>query len=111
MNSQKPAHELRIGLNRAAIWKNSGEGNRTWYSVALSRSYKVGEEWKSTNSFNWSDLLEVGKLADLAHSWIFDQQSANQEDASETLNDESSNRPIPNPKPPVPNRPPTVARR
>jgi hypothetical protein len=69
----KPTHEIRFGTIRAAIWRNEGEtGVR--YNTQFARSYKDGEEWKSTDSFGREDLLTLAKIADCAHTWIFEQQ-------------------------------------
>ena len=40
------------------------------FNVTFERSYKDGEEWRTTNSFGRDDLLKLAKLADEAHSWI-----------------------------------------
>lgn len=70
----RPAHEVRIGAVKAAIWKNETAGG-VRYNVTLSRIYKDKEDdqWKSTDSFGRDDLLLLGKVADTAHSWIFQQ--------------------------------------
>lgn len=72
---QRPAHEIRLGRIRAAIWANQGD-NGTWYNVTLSRNYKDGDEWKSSTSFGRDELLTLAKVADLANSWIHDQSQA-----------------------------------
>ena len=70
MAGNKPVHELRFGRIRATIWANETEkGIR--HNVAISRSYKDGEEWKETTSFGRDDLLLVQKVADIAHTWIY----------------------------------------
>ena len=66
---KRPVHEIRIGLVRAAIWKNDGS-NGAWYSASIERIYKEGEEWKSTSSFGRDDLLVLAKVADQAHTWV-----------------------------------------
>jgi hypothetical protein len=66
---QRPAHEIRLGRIKAAIWANQAE-NGTWYNVTVSRSYKDGDEWKSSSSFGRDELLTLAKIADLANSWI-----------------------------------------
>src|SRR5262245_30155494 len=76
----KPVHDVRLGLVKAAIWINEHE-NGIWYQVNINRSYKdkEGDEWKSTDYFNRDDLLLVAKVADLAHTWICEQhQDRNQ---------------------------------
>src|SRR5712692_9980815 len=69
---QRPAHEIRLGRIKAAIWANQGD-NGTWYSVTLSRNYKDGDEWKSSASFGRDELLTLAKVADQANSWIHGQ--------------------------------------
>jgi hypothetical protein len=70
----KPAHTVRIGAIRAAVWENHS-GENIWYSVSLSRLYKDGDQWKNSESFNRDDLLAVAKVADQAHTWICEQQA------------------------------------
>src|ERR1700733_12925054 len=72
---QRPAHEVRLGRIKATIWANQND-NGTWYNVVLSRSYRDGEEWKSSSSFGRDELLTVAKAADLANSWIHNQSQA-----------------------------------
>lgn len=74
----KPAHKIRFGVLQVTIWRNSGEkGN--WYSVVPSRSYKDSDDaWRETESLGFDDLLTMAKLFDQAHSWIADQQRADQ---------------------------------
>jgi hypothetical protein len=68
----KPIHEVRLGHLKAAVWKNETEGG-VRYNVTLSRIYKDGDSWKSTDSFGRDDLLLLGKVADQTHSWIHAQ--------------------------------------
>ena len=61
----KPAHKIRNGILQVTIWRNHGEkGN--WYSVNLSRSYKVDEGWRETDALGQDDLLPAAKLLDMA---------------------------------------------
>jgi hypothetical protein len=69
---QRPAHEVRLGRVRATIWVNQTD-NGPRHNVTLSRLYKDGDEWKDATSFGRDDLPLVAKVADLAHSWIFEQ--------------------------------------
>lgn len=68
----RPVHQIRIGRIRAAIWANATE-HGVWHNVSFERSYKDGEDWKSSDSFGRDDLLTLAKLADLAHTWIVSQ--------------------------------------
>jgi hypothetical protein len=77
-NPVKPVHEVRLGSIKAAIWENQTE-NGTRFNVTVSRIYKDGEQWKSTDSFGRDDLLLLAKVVDLAHSWIFDNGKSRNE--------------------------------
>ena len=44
----KPTHEVRLGMIKAAIWKNDTENGGVRYNANFQRIYKDGEEWKHT---------------------------------------------------------------
>ena len=73
MDKNKPVQSLRYGALEAAIWANETP-NGTLYNVTFARRYKDGEEWKSSDSFGRDDLLVLAKLADQAHSWIYENK-------------------------------------
>ncbi|MCI0462773.1 MAG: hypothetical protein L0Z62_37980 [Gemmataceae bacterium] len=75
MAKQQPVHEIRFGAVKAAIWENQ-TNNGTRYSVTVSRLYKDGDEWKRSDSFGRDDLPLLAKVADLAHTWIFEHARA-----------------------------------
>lgn len=70
--TKKPVHEIRLGAIKAAIWANDTQ-NGVRHNVTLQRLYKDEDEWKSSDSFGRDDLLMVAKVANLAHTWIFEQ--------------------------------------
>lgn len=72
MEKQKPAHVVRFGRIKAAIWARQGP-NGSWYSVRVCRVYKEGEQWKQADSFGRDDLPLVCKALDKAHTWIYEQ--------------------------------------
>jgi hypothetical protein len=72
----KPLTDIRIGRIKAAIWENRTRNNGTMYNVTIVRLYKDGDEWKDSGSFGRDDLPLVAKVADLAHSWIYDRQQS-----------------------------------
>jgi hypothetical protein len=81
----KPAHKIRIGVLQVTIWRNTSDKG-SWYSVTASRSYKQGDEtWKETDSLNFDDLLPMGKLFDLAHTWVMHQQQADAKGRKESV--------------------------
>ena len=81
MANQRPDDEVRIGTVKAAIWQNQA-GDRTRYNVTFSKSFRDAEgQWKSTQSFGRNDLLVLAKVADMAHSRIFELQRTEDEPA------------------------------
>ena len=81
MANPKPISEVRIGRVKAAIWPNETKG-RTRHNVTFSRLYKDGDQWKSTQSFGRNDLLLLAKVADQAHSRIFELQQEEEPQAA-----------------------------
>ena len=72
MANQKPISEVRIGRVKATIWRN-GTDEQPRHNVTFSRLYKDDAgEWKSAQSFGRNDLLVLAKVADLAHSRLFE---------------------------------------
>ncbi|MGA2617117.1 MAG: hypothetical protein ABSF26_05860 [Thermoguttaceae bacterium] len=87
----KPVHEIRLGRLVAAIWENHLDDDSIRHNVTFSRLYKPeGEQWRNSSSFGRDDLLLLGKLADRAHSWIYDH-SQEQNGSSNEHNGDASN--------------------
>ena len=81
MANQRPHDEVRIGNVKAAIWQNHA-GDRTRYNVTFSKSYRDADgQWKTIQSFGCNDLLVLAKVADRAHSRIFELQRTEGESA------------------------------
>ena len=59
----KPVAELRIGAVKATVWENE-VGGITRHNVTFSRIYRDEDQWKTTHSFGFNNLLTVAKLAD-----------------------------------------------
>ncbi len=68
----RPVHELRMGRIKAAIWENE-TSNGTRHNVTITRIYKDADQWRDSSSYGRDDLPLVAKVADLAHSWIYEQ--------------------------------------
>lgn len=73
---QKPAHFIKVGRVKAAIWANKTEKGGTRYNVTISRIYKVGDKWKDSSSFGRDELPLAIKVLDLAHTWMFEQSTS-----------------------------------
>jgi len=73
-NKLRPVAEVRLGGIRAAIWKNENEKGGAWYNATFERSYRDEDKHRSSQSFGRDDLLALAKVADLAHTRIFELQ-------------------------------------
>ena len=65
-------HEIRLGTIKATIWANETQSGIR-HNVNVARLYKDGDDWKSSDSFGRDDLPVVAKVADMAHTWIFQE--------------------------------------
>ena len=70
MANPKPISEVRIGRVKATIWRN-GTDEQPRHNVTFSRLYKDDDQWKSAQSFGRNDLLALAKVADFAHTRLF----------------------------------------
>ena len=83
MAKQKPEHVIRLGRIKAAIWRNDVQTGGVRHNVTITRLYKPDEddrEWKESTSFGRDDLPLVAKVADQAHTWIFEETQRQQEE-------------------------------
>lgn len=74
MNKNKPAHEIRAGLLKAAIWKVEHEKG-PFFSVSIVRIYKSDGGWKQSHSFGSRELAAIAELAGQAKAWIEAQEA------------------------------------
>ena len=70
----KPVHRIRLSNISAAIFENKTNEGKSYFNVQFDRSYKDGDEWKNTHNFGRDDLLQLAKVADQSHTWIYQQQ-------------------------------------
>ncbi len=70
--TKQPVHEVRFGLIKAAVWRNQTKvGER--FNVTFTRLYRNGDRWSESSHYGRDDLPLIAKAADLAHTWIFEQ--------------------------------------
>ncbi|HMO15645.1 MAG TPA: hypothetical protein PKD64_15440 [Pirellulaceae bacterium] len=90
MSSDRPAHEIRMGRIKAAIWRNQNDSG-TWFSVTINRIYKTESGWETSSSFSRDELPLVSKVADLAHTWIY-QHGSEREDSESNEREKPNSR-------------------
>ena len=68
----QPVKTFRLGRIKAAVWEN--EGDQKFYSVTFARTYvDEANNYHDSDSFGRDDLPLVAKLADQAHTFIFER--------------------------------------
>jgi len=72
-SAKLPVKAFRLGRIKAAVWENEAD-QKKFYNVTFGRTYMdEGRNFHDTDSFGRDDLPLVAKLADLAHSFIFER--------------------------------------
>ena len=84
-DKDRPVHVVKFRNIRGKIWANRLPSGQVAYNVTIDRLWRDDDEfneggevikqgeWHQSQSFGRDDLLLVAKVADLCHSWIFDQ--------------------------------------
>lgn len=73
--NNQPIAQFKLGLVKALVWANETAGG-TRHNVTFVRIYRKDDEWRETTSFGRDDLPLLAKVADQAHTWIFQQSSS-----------------------------------
>jgi len=58
----QPEKKIRVGNCTATVWNNEKviDGQKMDFkSVSIDKNYKVGEDWKTTNSLNVTDIPKM----------------------------------------------------
>jgi hypothetical protein len=72
-SAKLPAKTLRLGRIKAAVWENEVD-NKKFFNVTFARTYRdEARNFHDTDSFGRDDLPLVAKLADQAHTFIFER--------------------------------------
>jgi hypothetical protein len=77
----KPVQTFRLGRIKAAVWENEADSKK-FYNVTFARTYvDDAKNYQDTDSFGRDDLPLVAKLADRAHTFIFERMAGQKADA------------------------------
>ena len=80
-DSNKPVKTFRLRGSAASIFENrSDDGKSTVCKVTRQRSYKQGDDWKTTSSFGRDDLPIVSLLTKQAWEFILNTESSGQKE-------------------------------
>lgn len=75
MEKNTPEKKFRAGAVSATVWKNQVKnptnGNETYFSISVERSFKDKEgKWQSNSSFRLSDLPKVSLVTQKAYEHL-----------------------------------------
>lgn len=78
-----PVQTFRLGRIKAAVWENEAD-RKKFYNVTFARTY-MGEDKQlhDADSFGRDDLPLVAKLADRAHTFIFERLAEQKAEAQQ----------------------------
>ena len=68
-SQDKPKATYQVGKSKVTVWETEKEGKYgkfTAQDYKVEKVYKKGEEWKSTNSFTLTELLQLRAAIDKA---------------------------------------------
>lgn len=85
----KPIHTIRLGGIKAAIWENE-VGNSVRFNTTFAKVYRLKEDdrkaddngFRETQSFGRDDLPLLTKVADLAHTWCYENRPNASQDSA-----------------------------
>ena len=74
----QPIHTIRYGMIKACIWRNNTRSGER-HTITIVRLYRNGDLWKESTRFGRDDLPLVTKVADQAHTWIYEHAQQGRE--------------------------------
>ena len=77
----KPEKKYTCGPVSASVWSGTKVVNGKtveFHSVTIDKAYKVGEDWKHTNSYDPEDLPKVALVANEAYKYLRIREDSSQ---------------------------------
>ncbi len=79
--NRKPAAKITMYPVTAAIWRNENGKGEAFYNVTFERAFRNDtDQWQHSGNFSTGDLLLLAKVADRAHSVIFDLRAKDRQE-------------------------------
>ena len=79
--SETPESKFNAGSIQVAVWDNESKEGNKFQSISIQKRYKVGEEWKTTNSLNVNEIPK----AILALQKAYEKSMISEQDAKDWL--------------------------
>ena len=82
-STKLPVKTFRLGRIKAAVWVNEAD-RKKFFNVTFARTYvDDAKNFHDTDSYGRDDLRLVAKLADQAHTFIFERLAELKSEQSE----------------------------
>jgi hypothetical protein len=81
--STKPVKVFRLRGISASVFENQSKSGESFHKVSLQRTYKDGDEFKTTTSFSRDDLPVCVHVMQQAWAFILDAESKRGQDDAE----------------------------
>lgn len=66
----RPCHVVKLGFIRISVWANHTDAG-VRYNCTAVRIYRGSDDnWYTSTSFGYRELLPLAKAIDMAHTWI-----------------------------------------
>ena len=83
IGSKLPVKTFRLGRIKAAVWENESDKAK-FFNVTFARTYMdEARNFHDTDSYGRDDLPLIAKLADQAHTFIFERLAELKSEQSE----------------------------
>lgn len=79
----RPVKVFRLRGISASVFRNAGKSDGrdvSFHKVSVQRTYRDGDDWKTTTSFSRDDLPVVGLLTQQAWEWILETEASRGKD-------------------------------
>lgn len=77
---QKPKATYQVGAAKVTVWENKRLNGATWKNFKIEKVYKKDNQWKTSHSFDETELLQLKAAIDKA----INEESVKIKDADKT---------------------------
>ena len=81
-STSKPAQVFRARGVSASVFKKQSGKDTPFFKVAIQRTYKDGDDFKTTSSFGRDELPLVAHVANQAWEFVLEQEAASRSDTA-----------------------------
>ncbi len=73
---KQPIHKIPVGRIVVSIWENVSDNGVVWCNTTVTRTWKDGDKFRDSTTYNRDDLLFMSKGAEMAYDWIWQHEQS-----------------------------------